>query len=116
VALAASEAVATFGLLVVIFGAVRSGHVRAVPAAVGAYITGAIYFTSSAAFANPAVTVARMVTDTWTGIAPAAVPGFLLAQLVGAAVAAVLIGWLFRPDVRTAEDVVVPREQTVAAP
>ena len=72
---AASEAVATFGLLVVIFGVVRSGRTNAVPAAVGAWIAGAIYFTPSASFANPAVTVARVLSDTYTGIAPSGVPG-----------------------------------------
>lgn len=107
-ALAASEAVATFGLLVVIFGVVRSGNVRAVPAAVGGWITGAIYFTSSASFANPAVTVARMFTDTYTGIAPPAVPGFLVAQVVGAAIATAVIAWLFSPTEEIARDVVVP--------
>lgn len=115
-ALAASEAVATFGLLVVIFGVVRSGNVRAVPAAVGAYIAGAIYFTSSAAFANPAVTVARTLTDTYTGIGPAAVPGFLAAQLLAGAVAAGVIGWLFRVDAETAADVVVPHDGNTIAP
>lgn len=108
-ALAASEAVATAGLLVVIFGVVRSGNVRAVPAAVGAWIGAAIYFTSSTSFANPAVTVARQLSDTYTGITPGAVPGFLAAQLVGAGIAAVLIAWLFRPDLDAARQVVVPR-------
>lgn len=109
-ALAASEVIATFGLLVVIFGVVRSGHVRAVPAAVGAWIAAAIYATSSASFANPAVTIARLLTDTYTGIAPVAVPGFLVAQLAGALLAAALIGWLFRPDPELARHVVVPQD------
>ncbi|MEX2620491.1 MAG: aquaporin [Egibacteraceae bacterium] len=109
-ALAASEAVATFGLLVVIFGVVRSGNTRAVPAAVGTWIAGAIFFTSSAAFANPAVTVARVLTDTYTGIAPADVPGFLAGQAVAVLLAAALVGWLFRPDPTVAADVAVPRE------
>lgn len=112
--LAASEAVATLGLLLVIFGVVRSGNVRAVPAAVGAWIGAAIYFTSSTSFANPAVTVARMLTDTYTGITPGAVPAFLVAQLVGAGAAAGLIAWLFRPDADIAHDVVVPHDHTVA--
>lgn len=117
--LAVSEGIATVGLLVVIFGIVRSGNVRAVPAAVGAWIGAAIYFTSSTSFANPAVTVARLLTDTYTGIAPAAVPGFLAAQLAGALLAVVLIAWLFRPDPDVARDVVVPHdaaEPTKAAP
>lgn len=109
-ALAGSEAVATFGLLVVIFGVVRSGRLVAVPAAVGAWIAGAIYFTSSASFANPAVTVSRMLTDTYTGIAPATVVPFVLAQLVGAAAAAGVIGWLFRAGPQIARQVVVPHE------
>lgn len=108
VALGASEAVATFGLLVVIFGVGRSGRTNAVPAAVGAWIASAIYFTSSASFANPAVTVARALTDTYTGIAPSNVLGFIAAQLLGAAAAAAAIGWLFRAGPDTARDVVVP--------
>lgn len=110
-ALAASETVATFGLLVVIFGVVRSGSTGAVPAAVGAWITGAIFFTSSAAFANPAVTIARVLTDTYTGIVPADVPGFLAGQAVAVLLAAALVGWLFRPDATVAGNVVVPHEQ-----
>ena len=109
--LAASEAVATFGLLVVIFGVVHSGRLGSVPGAVGAYIGGAIYFTSSTSFANPAVTIARMFTDTYTGIAPAGVLGFVAAQAAGAALAAVTIRWLFHPDSRDATNVVVPHDE-----
>lgn len=109
--LAGSEALATFGLLVVIFGVVRSGNLGAVPGAVGAYIAAAIYFTSSASFANPAVTVARALSDTYTGIAPGGIPGFLAAQLVGALAAAALIRWLFRPDAVDAHRVVVPHDE-----
>lgn len=109
-ALAASEGVATAGLLLVIFGVARSGNTRAVPAAVGAWLAAAIYFTSSTSFANPAVTVARVLTDTYTGIAPAGVPVFLAAQLVGAAAAAGLIAWLFRPDPELAADIVVEHD------
>lgn len=108
--LAGSEALATFGLLVVIFGVVRSGNLRAVPGAVGAYIGAAIYFTSSASFANPAVTVARMFSDTYTGIAPGGVVGFVAAQTVGALAATALIRWLFAPDTADAHQVVVPHE------
>ena len=108
--LAGSEALATFGLLVVIFGVVRSGNVGAVPGAVGAYIAGAIYFTASASFANPAVTVARALSDTYTGIAPGGIPGFVGAQIVGALVAAALISWLFAPDAVDAHQVVVPHD------
>ena len=111
-ALAASEAVATFGLLVVIFGVVRSGRTSAVPAAVGAWVAAAIYFTPSASFANPAVTSpARSPTPT-TGIAPAGVPLFVAAQLVGAGLAARAVAVLFRPDPATASNVVVPHTQT----
>lgn len=110
-ALAASEGIATAGLLVVIFGVARSGDTRAVPAAVGAWLAAAIYATSSTSFANPAVTVARVLTDTYTGIAPADVPGFLAGQAVAVLLAAALIGWLFRPDPTVAADVVVPHEQ-----
>lgn len=108
--LAGSEALATFGLLVVIFGVVRSGDLRAVPGAVGAYIGSAIYFTASASFANPAVTVARIWSDTYTGIAPGGVLGFVAAQAVGALVAAGVIHWLFSPDAADAHRVVVPHE------
>jgi glycerol uptake facilitator-like aquaporin len=108
--LAGSEALATFGLLVVIFGVVRSGNLRAVPGAVGAYITAAIFFTASASFANPAVTVARALSDTYTGIAPASIPGFVAAQLGGALVAWLLIRWLFAPEPADAHQVVVPHD------
>lgn len=111
-ALAASEAVATFGLLVVIFGVIRSGNLGGVPAAVGTWIGAAVYFTSSTSFANPAVTVSRLLTDTYTGIAPAAVPGFLAAEVLGALAAAVAVRWLFQPDPVLAHDVVVPRDGT----
>jgi len=84
-----SEVVATFGLLLVILGVVRSGRASAVPFAVGAYIGGAYFFTSSTSFANPAVTVARALTDTFAGVAWRSVPAFLVAQVVGAALAVV---------------------------
>lgn len=103
-----SEALATGGLLLVIFALVRTRRLAAVPGAVGAWIGAAIFFTPSASFANPAVTVARMLTDTWTGIAPASVPGFLLGQALGALAAGALIGWLYRPSEQEARDVVVP--------
>jgi glycerol uptake facilitator-like aquaporin len=79
------EVVATFGLLVVIFGVVRSGRAGHVAYAVGAYILAAYWFTSSTSFANPAITIARMLTDTFAGIAPASVPMFVLMQLAGGA-------------------------------
>ncbi|MDQ3538639.1 MAG: aquaporin [Actinomycetota bacterium] len=107
--LMASEAVATYGLLVVIFGVVRAGRAAAVPAAVGAWIAAAVYFTSSASFANPAVTIARQLTDSYTGIAPPAVPGFVGSQIVGAAAAWLTIRWLFRPAPEMADDTLVAR-------
>ena len=88
-----SEMIATFGLLSVILGCARSTP-GAVPYAVGAYITSAYWFTSSTSFANPAVTVARCLTNTFSGIRPADVPGFIAAQLVGAALATALFRWL----------------------
>jgi glycerol uptake facilitator-like aquaporin len=88
-----SEFVATFGLLCVICGCARLRS-TAVPFAVGAYITGAYWFTASTSFANPAVTLARSASDTFAGIRPADAPGFILAQLAGAAVATLLFRWL----------------------
>lgn len=90
-----AEMVATLGLLTVIFGTVRSAGPAMTALAVGGYIGGAYYFTSSTSFANPAVTIARTLTDTFTGIQPASTPGFLLAQLAGAVVAIPLIRLLF---------------------
>ncbi|MEM7397399.1 MAG: MIP/aquaporin family protein [Pseudomonadota bacterium] len=90
------EFIATFGLVATILGCVRF-NVAAIPAAVGLYITSAYWFTSSTSFANPAVTIARAITDTFSGIAPAHVAIFIVAQLVGAAVAVVLFGWLLKP-------------------
>src|SRR5690349_24906602 len=86
---------ATVGLLVVVFGTVRSGRTDRVAFAVGGYITAAYWFTSSTSFANPAVTVARTITDTFAGIAPASAPGFILAQLLGGAVGFVLVRCLY---------------------
>ena len=88
-----SEFVATFGLLTVIWGCSRLRS-AAVPVAVGAYIVAAYWFTASTSFANPAVTVARSLTDTFVGIRPADVPGFVVAQLAGAGAATVLCRWL----------------------
>jgi glycerol uptake facilitator-like aquaporin len=88
-----SEFVATFGLLAVIWGCSRR-RPSATPFAVGAYITAAYWFTASTSFANPAVTLARCATDTFSGIRPADVPGFVVAQLSGAAAATALFRWL----------------------
>ena len=90
-----AEVIATIGLLLIIFGTVRSGNAKAVAFAVGGYIAGAYYFTSSTSFANPAVTISRTLSDTFAGIAPASAPGFVAAQLVGAAIAIALIRELF---------------------
>jgi glycerol uptake facilitator-like aquaporin len=91
-----AEGVATFGLLLTIFGCVARAP-TAVPYAVGLYITSAYWFTASTSFANPAVTIARSLSDTFAGIAPGGVAGFIVAQLTGAAFAVVLAGWLWRP-------------------
>ena len=96
-----SEVVATVGLLVVIHGCVRGGRPSAVPYAVGVWIGGAYWFTSSTSFANPAVTVARMLSDTFAGIRPSSVPGFLGAQIAGGVVAFGLVRFLF-PEVKEA--------------
>jgi len=90
------EFVATFGLVSVIWGCVRK-RASAVPVAVGTYITAAYWFTSSTSFANPAVTLARTATNTFAGIRPMDAPGFVLAQLFGAAVATLMFRWLVPP-------------------
>jgi glycerol uptake facilitator-like aquaporin len=92
-----SEAVATFGLLLTIFGTLRN-RPEAVSLTVGAYITAAYWFTASTSFANPAVTIARAFTNTFSGIALAHAPAFIAAQLAGALLATVLAGWLFAPS------------------
>jgi len=97
------EVVATLGLLVVIFGAVHSGRTETIAYAVGGWITAAYWFTSSTSFANPAVTVARMFSDTFAGIEPASVPMFVLMQLVGAGLAVVLVKVLYPVLVLTKE-------------
>jgi len=89
-----AEAVATFGLLLTIFGCVARAP-AAVPYAVGLYITSAYWFTASTSFANPAVTIARSFSDTFAGIAPSGVPAFLVAQLAGMAAAIVTGAWLW---------------------
>jgi len=90
-----AEVIATFGLVTVIFGVVRSGRVAALPIAVASYIGAAYWFTSSTSFANPAVTIARTLTDTFAGIAPSSVLPFIGAQLVGAALAVAAARILF---------------------
>jgi glycerol uptake facilitator-like aquaporin len=105
-----SEFVATFGLLAVIWGCVRL-RASAVPFAVGAYITAAYWFTASTSFANPAVTMARSASDTFAGIRPADVPGFVIAQLLGAAAATVLFRWLVPGLPAVADQVMVPHSR-----
>jgi glycerol uptake facilitator-like aquaporin len=90
----AGEFIATFGLILTIIGTLRFRR-EWVPATVGLYITAAYWFTSSTSFANPAITVARSLTNTFAGIAPHDVPEFIVAQLLGAACAALLARWLF---------------------
>ena len=101
--------VATFGLLAVIWGCSRV-RANSVPFAVGAYITAAYWFTSSTSFANPAVTIARAVSDTFAGIRPVDVPLFVAAQMCGAIAATVLIRWLIPSLPETAEDILLPYE------
>jgi len=101
-----SEFVATFGLLSVIWGCARLRS-SAVPFAVGAYITAAYWFTSSTSFANPAVTLARAASDTFAGIRPADVPGFIVAQFAGAMAATLLFRWLVPSLPKDASNLVV---------
>ncbi len=103
-----AEVVATAGLMLVVFAIVRSGRTSIVPFAVGSYIGAAYWFTSSTSFANPAVTIGRMFSDTFAGIAPRSVLAFVVFQLVGAAVGGVIV-WVLYPSVAgTARDVVLP--------
>jgi arsenate reductase len=97
------EIVATAGLVLVIFSLARSGRASLAPAAVGAYIGAAYFFTSSASFANPAITIGRMFSDTFAGIAPTAAPGYIAAQLIGGALGFVLIRYLYPRARRSAE-------------
>jgi arsenate reductase len=90
-----SEIIATLGLAVVIFALARSGRTAAAPAAVGAYIGAAYFFTSSASFANPAITIGRLFSDTFAGIAPASAPPFIAAQIIGGLLAIAVIKLLY---------------------
>jgi len=105
-----SEFVATFGLLAVIWGCVRS-RPAATPFAVAAYIVGAYWFTPSTSFANPAVTIARSLTDTFAGIRPADTPAFIAEQLAGAFAATALLAWLSPISKAAAQAVVVPHPE-----
>ncbi len=115
VAQAFSEGVATFGLLATIWGVSRS-RATVVPFAVAAYIVGAYWFTASTSFANPAVTLARAATDTFSGIRPGDVPAFIAAQLAGAMVATALFRWLVPSLPQAASQVVIPRESMERTP
>ena len=104
-----SEVVATIGLILVIFALARSGRSHLAPAAVGAYIGAAYFFTSSTSFANPAITVGRMFSNTFAGIAPSSVPSFISAQVVGGLLAFGLIRGLY-PGITKADaaDIIEP--------
>jgi glycerol uptake facilitator-like aquaporin len=104
-----SEIVATLGLILVIFALARTGRSRSAPAAVGAYIGAAYFFTSSTSFANPAITIGRMFSATFAGIAPSSVPAFVVAQILGGGLAIAVVRTLY-PGVTPAEaaDVIVP--------
>jgi glycerol uptake facilitator-like aquaporin len=103
-----SEALATFGLIVLIFALVRSGRTALAPFAVGAYITAAYWWSSSTSFANPMIDVARTLSNTFAGIAPASVPMFVLMQLIGAAVAVGVVAAIYPRVAEVADEVVVP--------
>ena len=117
-----SEALATFGLVVLIFGLVRAGRGGLAPFAVGAYITAAYWWSSSTSFANPMIDIARMFSNTFAGIAPASVPMFVLMQLIGGAAGVAAVAVLYPHISMRAGEAVVPHEATtpsvssVAAP
>ncbi len=106
-----SEVIATLGLLLVIFALARTKRGSTAPAAVGAYIGAAYFFTSSTSFANPAISVGRMFSNTFAGIAPTSVPGFVIAQLIGGAIAIGVIRFLY-PDFTPEEaaEVMLPHQ------
>jgi glycerol uptake facilitator-like aquaporin len=108
------EVVATAGLILLIFALARTSQGMLAAPAVGAYIGAAYWFTSSTSFANPAVTVGRMFSDTFSGIAPGSVPGFVLAQLAGAAVGLGLLLALFPAAGQAADNVVIPHREEPA--
>ena len=110
-----SEVVATLGLLLVIFSLARSRRGNLAPAAVGAYIGAAYFFTSSTSFANPAISVGRIFSDSFAGIAPASVPSFVVAQLVGGALAVATIRALY-PEMTPEEAAEIMQPQSAAFP
>jgi len=105
------EVVATTGLVSLIFALARTGRGALAAPAVGAYIGAAYWFTSSTSFANPAVTVGRVFSDTFAGIAPGSVPGFVVAQVIGAVVGVVIVAYLYPGAGQAADDVVIPHDQ-----
>jgi glycerol uptake facilitator-like aquaporin len=107
-----SEFIATFGLMAIIWGCTRTRS-QMVPFAVGGYITAAYWFTSSTSFANPAVTLARSASDTFAGIRPVDAPGFIVVQLLGAAVATLLFKWLVPIHPTDAKSIVIPHGEKV---
>ena len=112
-----SEVIATLGLILVIFALARSGRSRSAPAAVGAYIGAAYFFTSSTSFANPAITIGRMFSDTFAGIAPSSVPAFIAAQILGGAVAVLVIRALYpRFTPEQAADILFPHHASQGGP
>jgi len=104
------EVVASFGLLTVVLGVVRSGRAATAPFAVAGYIAAAYWFTSSTSFANPAVTIGRSLSDTFAGIEPASAPGFIAAQVIGGLLAVALARFLF--PATSATELVVPHDHT----
>ncbi len=112
-----SEVIATVGLMLVIFALVRSGRARSAPAAVGAYIGAAYWFTSSTSFANPAITVGRMFSNTFAGIAPSSAPSFIAAQVVGGVLAVGVIKALY-PAITPADaaSIIVPHDSSGRVP
>jgi arsenate reductase len=109
-----SEALATFGLVMLIFGLVRAGRAWLAPFAVGAYITAAYWWSSSTSFANPMIDIARTLSNTFAGIAPSSVPMFIVMQLIGGAVAVGVVALLYPDVAAVADDVVVPHEPSAA--
>jgi glycerol uptake facilitator-like aquaporin len=107
-----AEALATFGLVVLIFALVRGGRAALAPFAVGAYITAAYWWSSSTSFANPMIDLARTLSDTFAGIAPSSVPMFLLVQLVGGAAGVAVVAVLYPTVAAVADAVVVPKESS----
>jgi arsenate reductase len=112
-----AEVIATLGLILVIFSLARTKRLASAPAAVGVYIGAAYFFTSSTSFANPAISIGRTFSNTFAGIAPASVPGFILGELVGCALAILAVRTLY-PDVTPVEasTIVVPQVEEHTAP